>query len=86
MIYHKESYWKAKTLTSVMYYMWQIHTCNLLLQPEGLLLSSARNIVVGGEVTGGTDVSFSHDFLCDLTSHLSLTISLLDCWIPLSCV
>lgn len=59
--------------------MRQIHTCSLRLQSERLVLSLARNIVVGGEVTGCTDASFSHDFLCDPTIRLSLTISLQDC-------
>lgn len=36
---------------------WQIHTCSLFSQLEELILSSAGNNTVGGDGTGGTDLS-----------------------------
>lgn len=57
-----------------MYYIWQIHTCSLFSQLEELILSSAGNSIVGVEVTGGTDLFFSHDFVSDLTIRISLAI------------
>lgn len=79
--------------STVMRFIWQIHTCSLFSQLEELIFSSAGNNIVGGEITGGTDLfltqlclwSQQRPITCKSTARL-MNSCLLSVWVCYLCI